>query len=84
MSESGSENILCYIVSAPTFYLTIGSMLPKRRMGVFYGTRCVGLCRGPRITCSVSPPEQERFLTDNEIIEHVTVRPDGKTMSAVG
>jgi hypothetical protein len=50
VSESGSENILCYIVSAPTFYLTIGSMSPKRRAGVFYGTRCVGLCRGPRIT----------------------------------
>jgi hypothetical protein len=43
MSESGS---LYYIVSARTFYLTIGSMSPKRRASASYGTRCVGLlCR---------------------------------------
>jgi hypothetical protein len=38
----------------------------------------------PRITGSVSPPEQERFLTDNEIIEHVMVRPHDETVNAVG
>lgn len=57
----------------------------KRTASVSYGTRCVGLlCHGPRITGSVSPPEQERFLTDNEIIEHDMVRPYGETVNAVG
>lgn len=53
VSGSGSENV-SYNASARTFYPTIGSMLQKKRAGVLYGTRCVGLlCHGSRL---VSPP----------------------------
>jgi hypothetical protein len=30
----------------------------------------------------LSQPRQERYLTDNEIVEHVVVRPDGKAADA--